>query len=200
VPAAPQPPPGLQLVRSFSLPVPPDHAFGVMTDAELLADVVPGTTLHHWDGTSFTASVRLRLGMLPVVGHGTGRIAVRDAKRRHAVIEVASRDGVLVAAVTVTVDEHSTVVLLADLLVPPAAGRVGRSVVTELGNRMFAQASTTLVARLHGQPPPAAAGGRLGVPRSVTRALGRPGAAVADAAVATAGVAVAVVRYALRRR
>jgi len=190
----------VQLARSFRLPAPPDRVFAVLTDAEQMVDVVPGATLTSWDGVSFAATVRLRIGPVGLVGQGVGRLRTRDARARRAVVEVTSRDGDEVGTVTITVTpagaEHSTVAVHADLRAPRAGGRLGRSVVTDVGNRMVHRASTALAARLgDAERVPAAADGSrvMRLPRLVLPA-------VAGAATVTAGITVAVVRRVLGRR
>lgn len=180
----------VRLTRSFALPVPPDDAFRVMIDAEQVAAAAPGATLTSWDGTSFTAEVRLRVGLLPVVGNGSGRITARDARARTAVVEVGGRDGTPVAEVTITVgpgDDGSTVTLLAELRTP-AGGRFGRSVATEVGNRMVDRTGTALADRLSAGPavPPAQA------PRGLRSMLG-------DAVVLPAALVLVVARRVLGR-
>jgi len=145
-------------------------------------------------------SVRLRIGPVGLVGQGVGRLRTRDARARRAVVEVTSRDGDEVGTVTITVTpagaEHSTVAVHADLRAPRAGGRLGRSVVTDVGNRMVHRASTALAARLgDAERVPAAADGSrvMRLPRLVLPA-------VAGAATVTAGITVAVVRRVLGRR
>jgi len=177
----------VRLARSFGLPVPPDHAFRVMTDAEQLADAVPEATLTAWDGTTFTAEVRLRVGLLPLVGHGSGRITDRDVRARRAVVEVSRRDGTPVGEVTITVAPDgaaSTVTLLADLRPPSAGGRLGRSVAVDVGNRMVDRTGAALAARLGSGPPPE--------PDRAER--GRVRAALGNAAVLPAAIALVVAR------
>lgn len=205
----------VQLARSFNLPVPPDHAFAVVTDAEQIVDAVPGAALTSWDGDSFAATVRLRLGLVPLVGHGTGRLRTRNSGLRHAVVEVARRDGTSIGTVTITVSpdgEHSRVMVLVDVRAPRAAGRIGRSIVVDVGDRMFAQASTALASKLAGEPvpepapvpefaqapelaPAAAAGAHQ--PRSLPRAAL---AVLGEAATVGAGITLAVLRRLQPRR
>ena len=206
----------IRLAGSFRLPVPPDRAFAVVTDAELVAAVVPGVALARWDGTAFAASVRLRVGPLALAGRGAGRFRRRDRRARNAVVEVARHDGLQVGTVTITVrpdGEHSAVAVRADLLAPRAGGRIGRAMVADLGHRMLTRAGAALAADLGGDldshlggdprgAAPVAAG--TGVPAGAGSAVLRLPSlvlpAVTGAATVTAGITVAVCRRVLRPR
>jgi carbon monoxide dehydrogenase subunit G len=204
VPPEPSAEERVRLARSFDLPVPADHAFAVLTDAEQVVDVVPGATLRSWDGETFVATVRLGMGPLPLVGHGTGRLVVRDARARRTVVQVARRDGVPVGTVTITVTPDgagsSVVAVHADLLAPRAGSRVGRALVTDVGHRMFRLASAELAARLGGRPASAADAADGSPTRRLPHVARAPRLvlpAVAGAATVTAGVTLAVVRRVL---
>jgi uncharacterized protein len=193
----PEPSETVRLARSFVLPVPPERAFAVMTDAPRLAAVTPGATLTRWDGTTFDATVRLRLGPLPVVGHGAGTLVERDPAARRAVVEVFTARGRWVAAVAAVIvpdaGASSRVDVAADLRVPTVAGRMGRALVTEIGNRMVDQASAALIAQLRAEAgEPGAASEAADEGSIVDRVL-------VPAVTTAAGVTVAAIRL-LRRQ
>lgn len=185
----------MRIERDFGLPVPPDRAFEALTDAREIAAVVPGATLTSWDGTTFEAAIRVRLGPLPVVARGRGRLVTRDPAARRALVEATRRDGSRVAEIDVAVrpDAHgmSRVRLGADVRMPPAAGRLGRSLASDVGNRVLDEAIAALTARLAGEVAPAGAAGAGLVSRL-------PGLALSAAEVG-AGVTLAVVRRVLGR-
>ena len=194
--AATKPGPGetVRLARSFVLPVPPDRAFAVVTDAPRVAAVVSGATLTRWDGTSFDATVRLRLGLLPLVGHGTGRLVERDPAARRATVEVFTARGRWVAEVAARVlpdADGSRVDMVADLRVPAVAGRIGRTLVADVGNRMVDQASAALAAELRAEAGDQDAAPAVADEALVTRVI----APVTTAA----GVTVGAIRF-LRRQ
>lgn len=230
VPAAAKPGPHeiVRLDRSFRLPVPPDHAYAVLTDAPQVAGVVPGATLTRWDGTTFDATVRLRLGLVPVVGHGAGRITLRDPRTRRVAVEVTTHRGRWVADVTAEVTGSGTasgaangvgsgagsgvgsstasgagsvVHVVADLRVPAVAGRIGRSLVTDIGNRMADRASAALAARLCGPAAVEVASEDDGplLTRVPSAAAASVTTTVTTVATNAAGITVAALRY-LRRR
>jgi carbon-monoxide dehydrogenase small subunit len=188
----------VRLARSFVLPVPPDRAFAVLTDAPRLATVVPGATLTRWDGTSFDATARIRLGLLPLVGHGAGRIVERDPVAHRVVVDVCTARGRWVAeVVAVVMAEHagartSRVDVVADLRVPTVAGRLGRSLVTDIGNRMVDQASAALIAELAAEAVASGTASPVDDESLVTRIL-------APAVTTAAGVTVAAIRF-IRRQ
>jgi uncharacterized protein len=187
----------LRIERDIALPAPPWRAFEVLTDAHEVVAAVPGATLTSWDGTAFEATVRVRLGLVPVVARGHGRLVSRDPAAARALVEITRRDGAPVAEVTLHVRADSggaasVAVLRADVRLPAVAGRFGRSVATDLGHRMVDAAATALAARLADEDAvPAGAS-----PGLVARL---PGMAVAAAEVG-AGITLAVARRLLGRR
>lgn len=199
----------VRLDRTFTLPVPPDEAFAVLGDARQLAAVVPGATLTRWDGNSFDATVRLRVGLLPLVGHGVGRIVRRDAAAARMVVEVARRGGPRIAVVALTVaaqQEHSRVRVLAELAAPAAGSRIGRSLVAQLGDRILTQASVALAASLaQGAATAQPAGAQLPAGADVAAAddaslFDYLPKAVAPVVAGAAGLTVAAIRYVARRQ
>ncbi|HEY0637792.1 MAG TPA: SRPBCC family protein [Pseudonocardiaceae bacterium] len=178
----------VRLDRAFTLPVGPDRAFEVLTDAAQVAAAVPGAALASWDGTTFHASVRLRLGLLPVVGHGVGRMELRDPERKLVRVEVNRRDGEWVASVALAVrpgeDGDSLVRVRADLRAPSTGGRIARSMVAEVGARMVTSASAALATSLGDEAPDPAA----------TAAKAPEHTGLAGAVEVAAGVTLGVVR------
>lgn len=184
----------LRIERDIALPVPPSRALEVLTDAREVVAVVPGATLTSWDGTAFEATVRVRVGLIPMVARGRGRLVSRDPSAGRALVEVTRRDGTPVAEVTLQVrpdDAGSLALVCADVRLPAVAGRFGRSVATDLGNRMVDDAATALAARLTGE-----AAAPVGTSPGLVSRL--PGMAMAAAEVG-AGITLAVARRLLGR-
>lgn len=148
----------VRLTRVIPLPTAADDAYARLLDLEQVAAAVPGTTLTSWDGTDFAATIRLRLGPLPVVGHGRGGFTRRDPESRRATLVVDRLDGARVATVLMAiradpgVDAACEVAVRADVMAPALGGRVGRVLVREVADRMLDRSTEVFVAALSGTP------------------------------------------------
>lgn len=141
----------MELVHDFTVPVPADQAFGLLTDVQRVAPCLPGAAVTSVDGDAFEGGMKIKLGPISMTFKGDGELVEKDAGAKRAVIEARGRDakgnGGAQARVTATLDEHDGVTavhVVTDLNVTGKAAQFGGGVMKDVSNRMLAQFADNL--------------------------------------------------------
>ncbi|MEV0792625.1 SRPBCC family protein [Kribbella sp. NPDC050459] len=147
----------MQIENSFKVPVPVDQAWGVLLDVERVAPCMPGASLDSVDGAEFTGRVKVKVGPVNLTYKGRAEIRSKDEEARTAVIAGKGRDargnGTAEATVTMHLEpdgDETRVELLTDLDITGRPAQLGRSVMTDVGDRIIAQFASALAAELAG--------------------------------------------------
>ncbi|MEV6273418.1 SRPBCC family protein [Kribbella sp. NPDC051936] len=145
----------MQIANSFKVPVPVDQAWGVLLDIERVAPCMPGASLDSVDGSEFTGRVKVKVGPVNLTYKGRAAIRSKDEDSRTAVIAGKGRDargnGTAEATVTMHLEPdggETRVELLTDLDITGRPAQLGRSVMTDVGDRIIAQFASALAAEL----------------------------------------------------
>jgi carbon monoxide dehydrogenase subunit G len=152
----------MELEHSFTVPVPVDEAWTVLTDVERVAPCMPGAALKEFDGERFTGSVRVKLGPVNLTYAGTGRFVSRDPEAHRVVIEASGRDRTAsTAAATVTATLHADnggtrVDMVTDLRITGAPAQFGRGMIGDVSGRLLDQFADRLRGELGAAAEPAA--------------------------------------------
>jgi carbon monoxide dehydrogenase subunit G len=141
----------MELVHDFSVPVPADQAWDLLTDVERIAPCLPGAAITSVDGDDFEGGMKVKVGPIGMTFKGGGSFVEKNATDRRAVIEAKGRDakgnGGAQATVTATLDEHDGVTdvhVVTNLNVTGKAAQFGGGVLKDISNRMLAQFATHL--------------------------------------------------------
>lgn len=141
----------MELVHDFTVPVPADRAFGLLTDVQLVAPCLPGAAVTSVDGDTFEGGMKIKLGPISMTFKGDGGLVEKDPGAHRAVIEARGRDvkgnGGAHARVTATLHEHDGVTdvhVVTDLNVTGKAAQFGSGVMKDVSNRMLAQFADNL--------------------------------------------------------
>jgi carbon monoxide dehydrogenase subunit G len=187
----------MKLANEFTVHVPIDVAWKVLTDLEGIAPCLPGAQLTGVDGDVYKGKVKVKVG--PVISEfaGTARFAEKDDDAYRGVIDAKGRDarsaGNAAALITAQLrpDGDSTVVNVdTDLKISGKLAQFGSGMIKEVSQKLLGQFVTSLEAKIAADngtttaeseaPAPAAAAAAPAVPEA------GPGGATpaADAVVA----------------
>ena len=136
----------MQLVHEFTVAVPVEQAWDVLTDVERIAPCMPGAELTGVDGGTYHGQVKIKVGPITAQYKGTASFAEKDEAARRVVLKAAGRDtrGQGTASATVTAamvaDGGSTTVsIVTDLSVSGRVAQFGRGVMGDVSAKLLEQ-------------------------------------------------------------
>jgi uncharacterized protein len=136
----------VELNHDFSVSVPIDEAWAVLTDLERIAPCMPGAQLQEVEGDEYRGVVKVKVGPITAQYKGVARIVELDADAHRAVLRAEGRDtrGQGTAAATVTATLASTgpatdVHITTDLDVTGKVAQFGRGVLGEVSEKLLGQ-------------------------------------------------------------
>lgn len=152
----------MELTNEFTVHLPPDQAWDVLTDLPRMAPFVPGARLLEVEGMRVTGEMKVRVGPLTTVYNGEVRLVERDRRDRRAVLRADGHDarqGPASATITATLHPAVTgtrVLLATDLSVAGKVADFGRSVLADISVKLAGQFAERLDAELRPDLVPAA--------------------------------------------
>ena len=156
----------MELVHEFSVPVPVEQAWQVLTDVERIAPCLPGAELTGSDGDSYQGQVKVRVGPITAKYRGTASFAEKDVSNHRVVLKASGRDtrGQGTASATVTAvmvpDGGTTAVsIVTDLSITGRVAQFGRGVMGDVSARLLGQFVRNLEADVLRVGPDGAASG-----------------------------------------
>jgi carbon monoxide dehydrogenase subunit G len=216
----------VELTNEFSVSVPVEEAWSVLTDLERIAPCMPGAELQEVEGDEYRGIVKVKVGPITAQYKGTAKFVERDDAGHKGVIKAEGRDtrgqGNASATITATLtpdgDGATKVTVVTDLTVTGKVAQFGRGVMADVSAKLMDQfvkaleadvlsggAATASDAPAATEPEPAPAGESTG-PRTIVSKpaepvdlLGTAGSPVAKRVGPVVGVLV-VVLWLLRRR
>lgn len=136
----------MELVHEFTVAVPVEQAWDVLTDVERIAPCMPGAELTGVDGGTYHGQVKIKVGPITAQYKGTASFAEKDEAARRVVLKASGRDtrGQGTASATVTAamvgDGGSTTVsITTDLSVSGRVAQFGRGVMGDVSARLLEQ-------------------------------------------------------------
>lgn len=149
----------MQLEHTFTVPASLDEAFAVLTDIEQIAPCMPGASLDEVGEEEFSGQVKVRLGPMEVIYHGTARFTEQDPEAHRVTLEATGnqRQGGGTAQATVRAElagggEGTTVTVTTDLSVTGRPAQFGRGIMDDVGATLLGQFADCLAAELSGPP------------------------------------------------
>lgn len=136
----------MKIQNEFTVHVPIETAWKVLSDLEAIATCLPGAQLTSRDGDNYEGKVKIKLG--PVVSDfsGTAIFALKDDAEHRAVIEAKGRDtrGSGNASATITAqcrgEGDTTVVSVdTDLKISGKLAQLGGSMINEVSEMLLGQ-------------------------------------------------------------
>ena len=136
----------MELNHHFSVSVPIDQAWAVLTDLERIAPCMPGAQLQEVEGDEYRGVVKVKVGPITAQYKGMARIVELDQAAHRAVLRAEGRDtrGQGTAAATVTATLAATgpatdVHITTDLDITGKVAQFGRGVLAEVSEKLLGQ-------------------------------------------------------------
>jgi carbon monoxide dehydrogenase subunit G len=157
----------MKITNEFTVPIPVDQAWKVLTDLEGIAPCMPGAQLTGVDGEVYQGRVKVKVG--PVISDfaGTAQFTSKDDTTHHAVIDAKGRDArsagnasaTVSASLTPAGDNATKVSVDTDLKISGKLAQFGSGMIKEVSSKLLAQFVANLEAKLAADtatPTPAA--------------------------------------------
>jgi len=195
----------MELVHDFSVPVPVERAWEVLTDVQRIAPCMPGAQLTEVDGDIYHGQVKIKVGPITAQYKGTASFTEKDEAAHRVVLKANGRDsrgqGNASATVTavMTPGEGGTVVsITTDLSISGRVAQFGRGVMGDVSAKLLEQFVRNLEADVLTSPgdsgsgdgggpePPAAGDTASGAAASAPATASAPPAGNAPPATTTA--------------
>ncbi len=186
----------MELRNEFTVGIPVDEAWALLTDVERIAPCMPGALLESVSGEDYRGVVKVKVGPVSAQYRGVVRFVARDEAAHHAELRAEGREtkGQGNASASIAVDlaqdaQRTRVTVVTDLVVTGRVAQFGRGVLAEVSAKLLGQFVDCLEISLAAPAPPAevagvpapggaaAPGGEPGVPPSGAPRAGAPGAA-----------------------
>ena len=137
----------MELTNEFSVRVPLDEAWAVLTDLERIAPCMPGAELQEVEGDEYRGIVKIKVGPITAQYKGVAKFMERDDANHKGVIKAEGRDtrgqGNASATVTATLTpegEGATKVSVAtDLTITGKVAQFGRGVMADVSAKLMDQ-------------------------------------------------------------
>ena len=148
-----------QIVNEFTVNLPIDEAWGVITDVERIAPCLPGAQLEEIEGDTFRGVVKVKLGAVTATFKGDAHFVERDDEQHRAVLKASGRDtggrGNASADITAQAEPLSptstSVVVTADLHITGKVAQFGRGIMGDVSKKLIQQFADNLHAMLDEQ-------------------------------------------------
>jgi carbon monoxide dehydrogenase subunit G len=133
----------MELKDSFSVDVPPDRLWEVLTDVERIAPCVPGFELEEVDEPDYRGRMKIKVGAIVMQYDATITFAERDDEARRAVLKVKGKErrgpGGVDATTTATLSgegERTTAEMVTDVKVTGRIAQFGRGIIADVSTRL----------------------------------------------------------------
>jgi len=142
----------MELENSFVVPTDIDTAWKTLLDVETIAPCMPGATLTAFDGTTASATVKVKLGPVLMNFAGDATFESTDSSTYTAVINANGREtkgaGTAGARVTATLSSEgpqaTRATIITDLTVTGKAAQFGRGVMADVSRKLIDQFAANL--------------------------------------------------------
>ena len=136
----------MELAHQFTVAVPVEQAWDVLTDVARVAPCMPGAELTEVNGGTYHGQVKIKVGPITAQYRGTASFAEKDEARHRVVLKASGREtrGQGNASATVTAqmaqaDGGTTVSIVTDLSISGRAAQFGRGVMGDVSAKLLEQ-------------------------------------------------------------
>ncbi|WP_414636075.1 SRPBCC family protein [Actinophytocola sp.] len=172
----------MKLEHTFSVPADLDTVWQAVVDPERVAPCMPGATLTEVNGSSFSGTVKVKLGPISLLYKGSGEFLEADEQAHRLVIKASGKDskgnGTAAATVTVTLQPNGDTTngsVQTDLTITGKPAQFGRGMISEVGGKILDTFANCLATKLAPSPSPAEQ--PAAAPEPSTQAAAAPAAA-----------------------
>jgi carbon monoxide dehydrogenase subunit G len=157
----------MDLVHEFTVPVPVDDAWRILTDVERIAPCLPGAQLQEIEGDTYRGIVKVKVGPIQAQFKGQASFVEQDHVAHRVVLKGEGRDttgkgnaSALITAELTSLNASSTnVKVLTDLSITGKVAQFGRGAMADISDKLLAQFVenlNTLIGEQQASPAPAA--------------------------------------------
>ena len=162
----------MKIDHEFTVSVPRQRAWEILTDIPTIAPCMPGAQLTGADGDAYTGKVKIKVGPVTTEYAGTANFVEKDAgdlSRRHQRQGHADSRGGGNASATITAQlkdegEHTVVSVVTDLKITGKVAQFGNAMIAEVSEKLLGQfvdcLEKTLVAQQGEEAAPSGAAPR----------------------------------------
>ncbi|GAB3361865.1 MULTISPECIES: SRPBCC family protein [Amycolatopsis] len=136
----------MELSNTFTVNLPVDEAWRVLTDLERVAPCLPGASLQGVEDGVYRGGVKIKVGPVSAQYRGTARFAEKDDKAHRAVVRAEGKDaggqGNAAATVTMSLAEQGSgtkVDVRTELDLSGRVAQFGRGVISDVTNKLIGQ-------------------------------------------------------------
>jgi len=201
----------MKIANEFTVSVPIDQAWEVLTDMEQVVPLMPGAQLTGQEGDDYLGKVKVKVGPVTSEFSGKAHFVERDESQHRAVVDGRGKEarGTGNAAAVVSLQlheegEHTRVTVHTDLKIVGKLAQFGSSMLQQVSEKLLGQFVQSLEAKLAAGSEPAPAAPRVApapepAPIDLLELAGG-GAVKKYAAVGVAAVVLLILVLILRRR
>lgn len=148
------------LNHSFTVPVPVDDAWRILTDVERIAPCLPGAQLQEIEGDVYRGVVKVKVGPIQAQFKGQASFVERDDANHRAVLKGEGRDtggkgnasAMITATMTRLSDSETTCNVTTDLTITGKVAQFGRGAMKDISDKLLAQFVENLNTLISEQP------------------------------------------------
>jgi carbon monoxide dehydrogenase subunit G len=147
----------VELTHSFTVDLPVDRTWEVITDLERVAPCLPGAALLGVEGEDHRGAVTVKVGPITARYEGVARFVERDDAAHHAVIRAEGREVRGQGSATATIDlrlrpqgRGTAVSVDTDLALAGRVAQFGRGVIADVSGTLVGQFARRLEAEMAG--------------------------------------------------
>ena len=155
----------MELKNEFTVAMPLERAWGLLTDIERIAPCMPGATLEGVEDGKYNGNVKVKVGPVTTQYKGTVSFLERDESAHRAVLRAEGREargqGSANATITAALQasgDSTAVAVTTDLTITGRVAQFGRGVLEEVSSRLLGQFVDALEASLADEAATDAAG------------------------------------------
>ncbi len=141
----------MELTNEFTVNVPIDEAWNVLTDVSRIAPAMPGAKLESVEGDEYRGVVKVKVGPVTAEYKGVATFVERDPAAYRAVLRAEGRETrgqgnatATITAVLVPAGEGTHVSVVTDLSITGRVAQFGRGVLADVSNKLLGQFVTSL--------------------------------------------------------
>ncbi len=141
----------MELTNEFTVNVPVDEAWDVLTDVTRIAPAMPGAKLESAEGDEYRGVVKVKVGPVTAEYKGVATFLERDVATHRAVLRAEGREtrgqGNATATITATLlpdGEGTRVSVVTDLSITGRVAQFGRGVLADVSSKLLGQFVTSL--------------------------------------------------------
>ncbi len=133
----------MELKDTFTVEVPPERLWEVLTDVERIAPCVPGFELEEVDEPDYRGKMKIKVGAIQMTYDATITFAERDDAAKRAVLKVKGKErrgpGAVDATTTATLSGdggRTTAEMVTEVQVTGRIAQFGRGIIADVSTRL----------------------------------------------------------------